>query len=205
METSAYEYVEQLIDDIGYEGFSESFAKDYIDERAVIEVAEEIFEQDVRESPESYFDEDDRMLSDDQEEQISQLRYRISQDETLIENFESEMDGENDDDLQERIDELRERIDEMNDEISDIESSPEGDFPEDLIEQAIKNRLYDVKNNVRGFMEDFGLEWSNYVDKDDFIKGVIDVDGYGPTLNGYDGLADDVRILDELYYVMRLD
>jgi hypothetical protein len=31
------------------------------------------------------------------------------------------------------------------------------------------------------------------------------VDGYGPTLNGYDGLADDVRILDELYYVMRLD
>jgi hypothetical protein len=205
METSAYEYVEQLIDDIGYEGFSESFAKDYIDERAVIEVAEEIFEQDVRESPESYLDEDDRMLSDDQEEQISQLRYRISQDETLIENFESEMDGENDDDLQERIDELRERIDEMNDEISDIESSPEGDFPEDLIEQAIENRLYDVKNNVRGFMEDFGLEWSNYVDKDDFIKGVIDADGYGHTLNGYDGLADDVRILDELYYVMRLD
>jgi hypothetical protein len=205
METSSYEYVEQLIDDIGYEGFNESFVKQYIDERAVIEVAEEIFEQDVRESPESYLSEEDRMLSDDQEEKISQLRYRISQDEELIDNFESEMDGENDDDLQERIDELRERIDEMNDEISDIEQYPEGDFPEDLIEEAIENRVDEVKHNIQWFMEEFGLEWSRYIDNDEFIKAVVDEDGYGHTLNSYDGVADDVRILDELYYVMRLD
>jgi hypothetical protein len=205
METSSHEYVEQLIDDIGYEGFNESFVKQYIDERAVIELAEEIFEQDVRDSPESYLSEEDRLLSDDQEEKISQLRYRISQDEELIDNFESEMDGENDDDLQERIDELRERIDEMNDEISDIEQYPEGDFPEDLIEEAIENRVDEVKHNIQWFMEEFGLEWSRYIDNDEFIKAVVDEDGYGHTLNSYDGVADDVRILDELYYVMRLD
>jgi hypothetical protein len=54
-------------------------------------------------------------------------------------------------------------------------------------------------------MEDFGLEWDNYMDKDAFIDGLIDADGYGHTLNSYDGTADEIRIQDEWYYVMRLD
>jgi hypothetical protein len=206
MKTSAYDYVDQLIDDIGYRGFNESFAMDYIDYKAVLEVAEEIFDQDVRDNPDVYLSDDDRMISDDQQEKIDILKMKISSAETMIERFEGEMDGgEDDDELQERIDEMNERIEEMNDEITDIQDSPEGDWPEELIEDAIQDRLRDVNNNIMGFMEDFGLEWDNYMDKDAFIDGLIDADGYGHTLNNYDGTADEIRIQDEWYYVMRLD
>jgi hypothetical protein len=54
-------------------------------------------------------------------------------------------------------------------------------------------------------MEDFGLDWDNYIDKRAFIEGVIDSDGYGNTLSTYDGNADEVKLQDEWYYVMRLD
>ena len=205
MKSSAYDYVDQLIDDIGYRGFSESFAKGYIDEEEVIRYAEDLFEDDVRDNPESYLDEEDRMLSDEQEEKIEQLRIRISQAESMIERFESEMDGENDDDLQERIDEMNERIEELNDEITEIEEDPEGDYPEDKIEEAIENRVSDVKYDVTSFMEDFGLNWEDYIDKDEFIEGVIDADGYGHTLNGYDGNADEMKVQDQWFYVMRIN
>jgi hypothetical protein len=205
MKSSSYEVVENLIDDIGYEGFNASFARNYLDDDKILEVAEEIYDNDVRESPESYLDEDDRMLSDDQEEQINQLKYKISQAEEMIANFENDMDGENDDELQEGIDELQEKIDEMNDEISDIESSPEGDFPEYLIEREVENRLDDVKYDIEAFLNNFGLEWKYYMDKDAFIEGVVEEDGYGHTLNYYDGTSDEVKIQDEWYYVMRID
>jgi hypothetical protein len=205
VKSSAYDYVEQLIDDIGYGGFNESFAKGFIDERAVLDYAEEFYEDDIRENPESYFDEEDRMLSDKQEEKIEQLKMRISQLESMIEKFEEEMDGENDDDLQERIDEMNERIEEMNDEITEIEEDPEGDFPEEKIDDAIQDKVSDVRYDVTSFMEDFGLNWEDYIDKDEFIDGVIDADGYGHTLNGYDGNADEQKVLDKWYYVMRLD
>ena len=205
MKSSAYDYVDQLIDDIGYRGFNESFAKEYIDEEEVIRYAEDLFDDDVRDNPESYIDEEDRLLSRDQEEKIEQLRIRISQAESMIERFESEMDGDNDDDLQERIDEMNERIEELNDEITEIEEDPQGDYPEDKIEEAIENRVSDVRYDITGFMEDFGLNWEDYINRDEFIDGVIDADGYGHTLNGYDGNADEVKVLDKWYYVMRLD
>ena len=205
MKSSAYDYVDQLIDDIGYGGFNEGFAKGYIDEEEVISYAEDLFEDDVRNNPESYIDEVDRLLSRDQEEKIEQLRIRISQAESMIERFESEMDGENDDDLQERIDEMNERIEELNDEITEIEEDPDGDYPEDKIEEAIENRMSDVRYDVTGFMEDFGLNWEDYIDKDEFIEGVIDADGYGHTLNSYDGNADEIKVMNKWYYVMRLD
>ena len=205
VKSSAYDYVEQLIDDIGYGGFNKSFAQGFIDERAVLDYAEEFYEDDIRENPESYFDEEDRMLSDKQEEKIEQLKMRISQLESMIEKFEEEMDGENDDDLQERIDEMNERIEEMNDEITEIEEDPEGDFPEEKIDDAIQDKVSDVRYDVTSFMEDFGLNWEDYIDKDEFIDGVIDADGYGHTLNGYDGNADEQKVLDKWYYVMRLD
>jgi hypothetical protein len=205
MQSSAYEYVDQLIDDIGYRGFNENFVKDYIDEDEVIRYAEDLFEDDVRDNPDSYINDDLRMLSDDQEDSIKLLRFRISKVQSMINRFESEMDGENDDDLQERIDEMNEKIEEMNDEISDIESDPEGDFPEEEIEQAIQNRVYDTRRDIAGFMEDFGLKWENYINKDEFIKAVIDADGYGHTLNSYDGNVDETRVQDQWFYVMRIN
>ena len=205
METSAYDSIVSLIDDMGYEAFNQGFIRNHIDEDAVISYAEDLFEDDVRDNPESYIDDEYRMLSRKQDEQIQILKDKISNIESLIERLESHMDEENEDEIQERIDELTENIQEMNDEITEIEENPDGDYPEDEIEAAIENRVRDVKYDVESFMDEFGLDIENYIDKDSLIKDVVDTDGYGHTLNSYDGTADETYVKDKLYYVMRIN
>ena len=205
MQSSCYEYVENLIDDIGYEGFNDSFVRQFLDTDSIISYAEDVYDSDVRDNPESYFEDSDRMLSNEQEEKIEILKKRIENIERTIEHLKEQMDGENDDMIQEKIDELNEVSEEHSTEIEEIEEDPEGDFPEELIEDKVDELVSDARRDPEGFMETFGLSWSHYVDKDEFIQGVIDADGYGHTINSYDGSADEVYVNDELFYVMRID
>jgi len=205
-ESSARDYVEQLIDDVGYAGINANFAKNYIDNDAVVDYAQELYDDDVRSNPEVYFDDSERLLSDEQEEKIEILKMKIGKTEETISHLESQMDGdEGDNDIQEKIDEFNDVIQEMNDEIEEIEGDPEGDFPEDLFEDKVSDLVEDVRRNPEWFMSDFGLEWENYIDKDGFIQGVIDEDGYGHTLNSYDGTIDEIYVENKLFYVMRID
>ena len=206
METSAYDSIDNLIDDIGYEGFSKGFAEDYIDTEEVVEYARQFYEDDVRESPESYLNEEDRMLSDEQSDEITTLKTRITELESRVERLESQLDGgEDDDDIQYDIDELNEKIEEYNERITEIEESPEGDFPEELIDDAVEDRLSDVRRNPEDFIKDWGLDMDNFINKRDFIQGVIDADGYGNTLNSYDGNAEEIKVQDKWFYVMRIN
>ena len=205
MQSSCYEAVENLIDDIGYEGFNSSFARQHIDTDAVVDYAEETYDDDVRNNPDVYFDDSERLLSNEQEEKIGILKMRISQTQRLISNFEEEYDGEDDESIEEKIDELTDLIVEYEDEIDEIENSPEGEFPEDLIDNKVQDLVSDVRRDPEWFMNDFGLDWEHYIDKDEFIQAVIDTDGYGHTINSYDGSADEIRIQDQLFYVMRID
>jgi len=200
-----YDAVENLIDDIGYEGFNSSFARQHIDTDAVVDYAEETYDDDVRNNPDVYFDDSERLLSNEQEEKIGILKMRISQTQRLISNFEEEYDGEDDESIEEKIDELTDLIVEYEDEIDEIENSPEGEFPEDLIDNKVQDLVSDVRRDPEWFMNDFGLDWEHYIDKDEFIQAVIDTDGYGHTINSYDGSADEIRIQDQLFYVMRID
>ena len=205
MESSSYESIENLIDDIGYEGFNSNFAKDHIDTEAVVSYAEDVYDDDVRNNPDVYFDDSDRQISDAQSEQIEIIKMRISQTQRLISNLKEQYDGENDELIDEKIEELEDAIVEYDDEIEDIESSPEGEFPEEMIEEKIEDLVGDVRSDPEWFMNEFGLEWSEYVDKDEFITAVIEADGYGHSINSYDGNADEIYVQDELFYVMRID
>jgi len=206
MQSSCYDYVDQLIDDIGYNGFSNGFARDYIDVDRVADYAEDVYDDDVRNNPDSYFSDEDRELSNEEEEEIEILKNRIIETQTLIDRLENEMDGgKDDDDVQEKIDEMTERIEEMESEITDIEENPSGDFPEDLITEKIDDLVSDVRDDPEEFMETFGLNWEDYIDKDDFIQGVIDADGYGHTISSYDGNADEIYVQDKLFYIIRID
>lgn len=205
MKRSAYEYLDDLIDDIGFEGFSKSFAMDYLDTDAIVDYAEEMFNQDIYDSPESYFDDEQRELSGKQEEEIQVKRLFIERAENQISKMEGQMGGDNDDDIQEKIDELNELIESYEEEITEIEENPDGGFPEDLIEEAINERVRDVRDDPEEFLNEYGLEWDNYIDRREFIQGAIDADGYGQTLNRYDGSADEVRVGDQWFYVMRID
>jgi hypothetical protein len=210
MQRSAYEYVDQLIDDIGYRGFNPTFAKEFIDEKAIISYAEDLYYDDVYNNTENYVDNSQRNLSDGQEEKIGILNSKIEKYKSLISSFEDEIDNdemesENNDEIIEKIDELNDEITEMETEIQDEIENPEGSFPDDLIEDIIEKQLKEVRYDVTSFMDEWGLDWEEYVDKDEFINGVVDADGYGHTLNGYDGTAEEITVLGDLYYVMRID
>jgi hypothetical protein len=122
-----------------------------------------------------------------------------------VSKLEGSIDGEDDEDVEERIDELNDEITDMETEIEDIKEDPEGDFPDELLEDIIERRVDEAKYDVEGFMNEWGLEWNNYIDKDAFIKAVVEEDGYGTTLNGYDGSADEIDVEGVTFYVMRID
>jgi hypothetical protein len=207
MDESAKEYVEGLIDDIGYAGFSSSFARSYIDEDAVVSYAEDVYYEDVQNNPDVYFDDSERELSNKQEEKIEILKMRISQTQELISNLEDTKDGENEENdevIDEKIEELEDLIIEHEDEIQEIEESPEGDFPQDSIDEKVEELVKDVKSDPESFMSEFGLDWEDYIDNQEFIQGVIDTDGYG-IVNSYDGNYDEIRVNNTLFYVMRID
>lgn len=205
MQSSCEEYIENLIDDIGYEGFSSNFVKGFLDEDAIVSEAEDIYENDVRDNPEAYFDDSQRMLSDSQEERIKILESTVEKINRTIEQFESMMDGENDEAIESKIEELQERLIESEEEIEEIKDDPDGDFPDELIDEKVSDLTDDVRRDPEWFLSEFGLNWNEYINKNEFIQGVIDADGYGHTINSYDGSADEVYVNDQLFYVMRID
>lgn len=207
IQDSAEEYVRNLIQDVGYEGFTASFVKGYLDEDKILDTAERIFDTDIYDNPESYLDEEDRQLSSEQVEKIEILKERISKFNTVIERLEEDLydDDEENESIQEKIDELQEGVDEMEEEISDIESEPQGDFPEHLYQDAIRNRLDDVRRDPESFLDDYGMNYEDFIDEDEFIKGVIDEDGYGHTLGTYDGSVEEREVLGEYFWICRID
>jgi hypothetical protein len=209
MQTSCEDYVEGLIDDIGYEGFSKSFVSDYIDTEQVVDYARDFYEDDISNNPESYFDESDRKLSRKQEETISILEEKIERNRETIKQLEEYLEDEEDEEkienIQEKIDELDEMISEFESEIEDINDSPEGDFPQDMIDEKVEERLKDVRYDPEDFIKEWDLDFVDFIDKDDFIQGVIDADGYGHTLSSYDGNADEVDVEGTTYWVIRIN
>lgn len=205
MRTSCVEYLEQLLDDIGVRGFNENFVRGFIDGDAVARYAEVYYEDSVRDSPESYLNEENRDLSESQEEEIETLENRIFKIEEEIDKFESNMGGNDDGWIEDKIEELRSMIDEYQADIEYIKENPDGDFPEHLIDEVIYDMTRDVEKDPESFLDEYGIDWSEFINQNDLIEGIIDADGYGHTLNSYDGNADEEYVNDELFYVMRID
>ena len=203
MEQSCVEYLEEVIYQEGIGSFRGNFVKDYIDKDKVVEWAQEFFDYDIRENGEDYgLDESSRMLSSEQEQKISLLRSRIQKNYNLIRTFQEQGQTEW---FTKKISELGELNEEYQQTIDDIESEPEGDFPQELLDDEVERLVNNAKNNISSFMEDYGLNYEDYVDTDELIKGIIETDGYGQILNHYDGGAEEIYVKDSLFYVMRID
>ncbi len=209
IQTSCEEYVEQLIDDIGYEGFSRGFAENYIDEEQVVDYARDLYENDVYDNPESYLDESQRTLSREQEEKIEILKEKISNNTRIIEELQEYLEGEEDEEkienVENKIEDLEETINELEEEIEEIEENPDGDFPQDLIDDAVDGRLDDVRYDPLSFIREWDLRLEDFINKEDFIEGVIDSDGYGNCISSYDGNADEVNVEGTTYWVIRIN
>ena len=210
VETSAVEYVEGLIDDIGYEGFNSSFWKSHLDEDAIVSHAEDVYNQDLYDNPDSYFDDEDRMLDNVQLDQIRNLKSKIDsliKTQNQLREIQDGLDDTSDernDEIEEKIESIEETIEELKDEIVDIEDNPQGDFPQEVIDEKLQDLLNDVKRDPEAYLENYGLTAEYFIDKDSFVQGVIDSDGYG-MLSSYDGSYDISKVRGTDYYIMRID
>ena len=205
MMSSAKEYLEDYIEEVGYGGYDNSLLEEYIDEEEVAYYAKDFYEDDVYSNPESYLDDDKRMLSSKQKEQVDIFEMRKDRLGRSIEQFLNGLGGENDEWYRRKIEELEVIIEEFNEEIEMIKGDPDGDYPETLVSQVIDDNVSEVKRDPMRFIDDFGLEISNYINKEKFIKEIINNDGYGEILNRYDGTADEIFLDGDLFFVMRID
>jgi len=205
MMSSAKEYLEDYIEEVGYGGYDNSLLEEYIDEEEVADYAKDFYEDDVYSNPESYLDDDKRMLSSKQKEQVDIFEMRKDRLGRSVEQFLKGLGGENDEWYRKKIEELEVIIEEFNEEIEMIKGDPDGDYPETLVSQVIDDNVSEVKRDPMRFIDDFGLYVSDFINKRGFIEEVINVDGYGHTLNRYDGNADEVFVDGDLFFVMRID
>ena len=195
---AAKEYMEGLWDDQGADGWSSSFIESHIDEQEVRDYFYDMFEDDVNNNYESYFDTDELPLSDHQESQVAKLKEEAEELDEITRNVD---DVYNEDEVELAED----RWNEIDDEITDIESDPEGEPTEEQIEDMVNSRVDDVMYDMVASMTDYGLDISDYVDKDALFEAAIDSDGVGNSLSSYDGDDNEVMIGDTWYHVFRTE
>lgn len=195
---AAKEYMEGLWDDQGADGWSNSFVESHIDENEVREYFYDMFEDDVNNNYESYFDTDELPLSDRQESQVAKLKEEAEELDEITKNVD---DIYNEDEVELAED----RWNEIDDEITDIESDPEGEPTYEQIEDMVNSRVDDAMYDMMASMTDYGLDISDYVDKDALFESAIDSDGVGNSLSGYDGDDNEVMIGDTWYHVFRTE
>ena len=217
IEDAAKSSTENLLDDVGYEGFNHSFVENFVDDDKIEEYVRDFFDYDIRENPESYLDDDERELSSSQQQEIQQLQEEertLEAERASLYEQKDELDtdeGEEQyDEIEERISEIEDRLTEILDEIEEIKENPDGDYDEDAIDRAIDDRVSDYTRDPESFVSNYiGENYStwltnnNMIDKDAFIEGIVEADGYGICLNTYDGSYDTVNINGTDYYIVR--
>jgi predicted nucleic acid-binding Zn-ribbon protein len=204
MEDAVIDHVNQLIDDVGYEGFSKSFVENNVDADMVADHFRDFWEEDINNSPDSYFDDESRMLSDGQNDQISHMKKQIQYYRTVIQTLEARLDDEEEDEITSKIEEFESNIEELESEIEEIESDPEGDFPQDLIDEKVEEMIEDVRSSPLYYIREHGMDIEDFINKSDFVDAVIDEDGWG-VLCPYDGNYEEYNINDNSIYVFRID
>ena len=197
IEKSTYEYVEQLIDDIGIKGFTKSFVEDYISVDSLIDYFD--YDSDVRNNLDVYFSDDDNELSREQEQEIQRLNQKLSE----LQEKSNSLDMTQEENV-ELYHELQSEMDDILSEIDDIESSPEGEPSEEKIEDKVDELNDEIKNDPMSKINELDLDMNDFVDIPEFIQGVVDTDGYGQ-VSSYDGEYDVVDINGVDYYIVRLN
>jgi hypothetical protein len=205
MDDAAFENAKGRVDEFGVGGFTPGFIDDYLDEDAIIDMAREDYDYQIRDYPESYFNDDDFELTEEQEQRMEQLESEIEQLESEIEEYEERLREVDDSDsseyteIQEYIDTLEERKDSCQEELDSIEVDREP--TEDMIEDKVDEYVRDVRRDPVGYLNDLGMSVDNYVDLDALAQGLVDEDGYS-ILNSNDGSYDTEEINGTRYYIM---
>lgn len=202
-EESALESVRNLVDDIGIESFNKDFVEDHIDEEQWKGWLQDFFESDVYDSPESYLEDSDRELSRSQIAKIAELKEEIKNLE-----FERDSLDDEDEEYDSEYERLNDEITELEIEIEDIEDDPDGDYDSNMLDDAVADRVREYKDDMNDFLLNYlgisvaeFIKSNNMIDMDSFIQDVVDTDGYGHTLNSWDGSSVEVSYNGDTYYL----
>lgn len=195
MDEAALAYAKSYIDDVGADGFNESFIEDYLDVDAIVNMAEEDYDYQIRDYPDSWFSESDYELTYEQEQRIEQLESQIEDLEQ--QKLELDSDDENyydyEEDLDNQINALQEELDSI-----EVDTEP----TEDMIDTKVAELVRDVRRDPLDYLKNYGLDIKEYIDEDALAQGLVDSDGWG-VMNGYDGQYDSEEVNGVTYYIMR--
>jgi len=202
---SCEDYIKDLISSEGINSFNKDFIKSHIDVRDVKNYAEDFFKEDIYNYPEVYFDDSERMLSRKQREQLDILLMKMNRLKQSVKQFEQGKEGPNADWFNKKISEFEEIIDEYSMEITEIQDDPEGDFPDELMDNMVETKMNEVDYDPWNYIENYDVNWEQFVDEDSLVEEAIEMEGYGHFLAQYDGEAHEVYDDGDLFYVMRID
>jgi len=197
MDVAALEYAKNYIDDVDADGFSESFIEDYLDVDAIVSMAEDDYDYQVRDYPDSYFSDDDYELTSEQEERIEQLESQIED----LEQQKLELDSD-DDNYYEYEEDLDNQIEALQEELDNIEVDTEP--TEDMIENKVAELVRDVRRDPLDYLKNLGYNIKDYIDEDELAQGLVDSEGWG-VMNSYDGNYDSEEVNGVTYYIMRIN
>jgi hypothetical protein len=195
MDDAALQYAKSYIDDVGVEGFNESFVEDYLDVDAIVSMAEDDYDYQVRDYPDSYFNDDDFELTYEQEKRIEEIESEIED----YEQQQSDLDTDRED-YDELYEDFQNHIDALQEELDSIEVDTEP--TEEMIENKVYELVRDVRRDPLDYLKNYGLPIKEYIDEDALAQGLVDSDGWG-VMNGYDGQYDSEEVNGVTYYIMR--
>jgi hypothetical protein len=158
-EQSALESVQNLLDDVGYDGFNPNFVENHIDEEQWKGWLKDFFESDVYENPESYLDESDRELSRGQVARIAELQ-------EIIKGLEFEKDSLDDEDeeYESEYERLNDEITILQEEIQEIEDDPDGEYDSDKLDDFVRDRVNEYRYEMESFLSNYyGVSMGEFI------------------------------------------
>ena len=191
-DNEALEYAKNQIDDIGVDQYNSGFVEYYLDERGIEEYFRDFYYSDVRDNIDSYFDESEYGITDEEEEEMEELENKISQMEDL--QSETEEDSDEWNNYEEQIDAMKEQIED----IQNMEREPTPTQIEDKVDEMVEDVMRDPVDKLK----DWGMEIKDWVNTDDMAQGLVDSDGYG-IMSSYDGSYDSEYVLEKQYIIIR--
>lgn len=197
IDVAAKRYVEQSVDDMGYDAFQSWVWEQAIDKNQWGDYLRDFYEDIIRDDPEHY--DIPLELNANQKYQVDQLTKTVQNLNNKLEN--EELSDEEYENIEEKIEGLEETIEE-------IKEDPQGDYDEDLIEQEIDDRVSEYIDDIEDFMKIYGYETKfivDFVDIGELTDIVVNSDGYGNLLNSYNGEVFETYVNNKQYLIIRVD
>jgi hypothetical protein len=137
----------------------------------------------------------------------SENKWQIYQNGKKVESVtyeDEDEDGEHESDNDSRMDEIESEIEDIDVEIQDIKDDPDGDLNDDEVEEAVEDRLQQIKDDPVSWLDEMSDQYENFVNTKSLLSDLVDGSDYG-SINGYNGEYDNVSVGDSTFVVMRID